>query len=226
MRVLFIEAKYSKRIGIKQEEADKLPERIGIVSTVQFACQLDSIRNILKKYSKKAVIGKGRQKYKGQILGCDVSAAEKIKKDVDAFLYIGDGRFHPIEVKLKTGKDVYTLNPYDSENKILKLSEDEIIKIKKKINGSYLKFLNSKDIGVLISTKKGQHYDITKIRNALDKYKDKNYYYLLFDTLNANELDNFNFIGCFINTACPRLAEDIEKPVINISDIVELQRLD
>ncbi len=220
MKTIFIEAKYNKEIKIGNKETDKLPDKIGLVTTVQFVNNLNSIKKILIKNNKKVSIAKGKQKYPGQILGCDVSSAKKIKDKIDAFLYIGDGKFHPIEVKLKTNKDVFILNPYDEiNNKITKLEDDEINKVKKKIKGSYLKFLSAENIGVLISIKRGQFYDIKKIKKVLSKYKNKNYYYLLFGTLDINELENFNFIECFINTACLRLREDTEKPIINIGEI-------
>lgn len=217
MKVIFIEGKYNKKINVNKNEIDKLPARIGLVGTVQFVDNLDSIRNILIKNNKKVIVGKGKQKYKGQILGCDVSSAFKIRDKVDAFLYVGDGKFHPVEIAMKTGKDVFILNPFN--NKIIKLNENEIIKIKKKIKSSYVKFLHSENVGVLISTKPRQYYDINKIKKIESKYKDKKFYYLLFDTLNVNELDNFNFIECFVNTACPRLRENIEKPVVNVEEI-------
>ena len=217
MRTIFIEGKYEGRIDLNKKEIDKLPKSLGLVSTVQFVDNLNEIKRELEKNNKKIIIGKGKQKYAGQILGCDVSAAEKIKDEVDAFLYVGDGKFHPIEVKLKTGKEVYILNPYNS--KMMKLDSNEIVNIKKKMKINYIKFLDSKNIGILISTKLGQKYDIRNIKKLESKYKDKNFYYLLFDTLNINELENFNFIECFVNTACPRLRGDIEKPVVNIDEL-------
>ena len=50
----------------------------------------------MKLQKQKAYTYKGKQKYKAQILGCDTTAAEKIKDKVDAYLYIGTGKFHPI----------------------------------------------------------------------------------------------------------------------------------
>ena len=51
------------------------------------------------------------------------------------------------------------------------------------------------------------------------KKKDKNYFIFAFDTLNISDLENFPFIDCWVNTACPRIADE-RKNMINISDIL------
>lgn len=85
-----------------------------------------------------------------------------------------------------------------------------------------LSFMSSKEIGVLISTKPGQ-YKIKKAYELEDKFPEKKIYFLLFNTLNYSGLENFPFIECFVNTACPRISYDeadkIRKPIINIDDL-------
>jgi len=92
-----------------------------------------------------------------------------------------------------------------------------------KQKGAYLKFLDSDEIGIIISTKPGQNY----YKEALalkDKYKEKNFYYLIFNTINFNDLENFPFIDCFVNAACPRIGFDdsmhFQKSIINIENIL------
>ena len=77
-----------------------LPKKVGLVTTVQHKHELKKIKELIEKTGKKTVIG-------GQILGCDVNAAKKIKSKVDAFLYIGSGEFHPLGVALETNKKVF-----------------------------------------------------------------------------------------------------------------------
>ena len=71
---------------------------------MQHKHELKKVKEIIEKAGKNAVIG-------GQILGCDVNAAKKIKNKVDAFLYIGSGEFYPLGVALETGKKVIIANP-------------------------------------------------------------------------------------------------------------------
>ncbi len=52
----------------------------------------------------------------------------------------------------------------------------------------------------------------------LAERKDKQYYIFAFDTLNEMDLENFPFIQAWVNTACPRIADN-RKGMINIDDI-------
>jgi len=68
---------------------------IGLIATVQHVHKLDEAKEFLTKHGKTGIIGKGdsRVKYDGQVLGCNFSAA---RVDVDEFVYIGSGDFHPL----------------------------------------------------------------------------------------------------------------------------------
>lgn len=205
MRALFIEAKSNADVKKAVEKSLKfLPKKVGIVTTAQHKHRLKEIKEILEKNKIKAEIG-------GQILGCDVSKAKKIKNKVDAFLYVGSGRFHPIGVQLETGKKVIMANPLTNEAKVLE--KQEVEKIQKQQKGALIKYLSSKEIGIIVSTKPGQN----KLKKALElkkKIKDKKCYIFIADTINPAEFENFPFIECWVNTACPRFADN-KKGVLN-----------
>lgn len=207
---MFIEAKYKGKIKISKKDIVKLPKKIGIMSTVQFVDNLEDIKKQL--IGKKIFTGRGKQKYDSQILGCDTSSALKIKEKVDAYLYVGSGEFHPIAIGL-LGKDVYILNPF--KGNITKLDSKKIENYKQRKKGALLKFLNSKTIGILISNKYGQKFG--NMENLIKKYKDKKFYEFVSDTLDLRELENFPFIDSWVNTACPRLDEDLN--IVNINEI-------
>ncbi|MFH1210332.1 MAG: diphthamide synthesis protein [archaeon] len=200
MKVMFIEAKYNKDIREVLKKA-KIKGKVGILTTAQHIHQIKEAQKTIKN----SVIG-------GQILGCNFKNAEKIKNKVDAFLFIGSGDFHPLELALRTGKEVYVANPYN--NQITKISKEEVEKKKKEIKGKYLKFLNAKKVGILVSTKPGQN-NIKKAIELRKKIKKETYIFI-FNTLRENELENFPDIDIFINTACPRIEF---KKVINIEDL-------
>ena len=202
MDMLFIEAKSPLDITKAVEKAVKLlPKKVGIVTTAQHKHKLKEIKKILEDNKIKAEIG-------GQVLGCDASAAKKLK--VDAILYVGSGRFHPIRISMETGKKVVMANPFTNEARVLE--KNMVEKLKKQQKGALLKFLSSDNIGILVSTKPGQE----KFKKAFDLKKKikKNCYIFLADTINPAEFENFPFIDCWINTACPRFADE-KKGVIN-----------
>ena len=98
--------KYNRGINLENIDLKALPNKIGIATTVQFAHFLEEIKEFLEKNNKTVGIGKGIQKYAGQVLGCEQSSTIEIEKDVDGYLYIGDGRFHPTGIAYKTKKTV------------------------------------------------------------------------------------------------------------------------
>ena len=204
MKTLFIEAK-SKINILPIIKKIKFKGKIGLISTVQFLHQLSKAKKILKN----SIIG-------GQILGCDISSAEKIKNKVNAFLYIGSGKFHPLIVAVKTNKPVLTANPLTKE--ISKISKQEIEKFKKRKKGAYLKFLSANKIGILVSTKPGQ-YNLKEALKLKNKLKKESLIFIC-NNINLNELENFPDIECWVNTACPRIEG---KNIINLEDLSKLE---
>ncbi|MEE9525357.1 MAG: diphthamide synthesis protein [Candidatus Woesearchaeota archaeon] len=208
MELMFIEAKSDADIKKAVENAIRLlPKKVGIVTTAQHKHKLKEIKKILENKGIKAEIG-------GQILGCNASAAKKIK--ADTILYVGSGRFHPIEVALETGKKVVMANPLTNETKVLE--KDIVEKLQKQQKGALMKFLASDNIGIIVSTKSGQE----KLKKAMElkkRLKNKNCYIFMADTINPAEFENFPFIESWINTACPRFADE-KKGVVNY-EVVE-----
>ena len=207
MKTLFIEAKSS--ISEINFSTDSLPKEIGIVTTIQYIDELSKIADYLKSKGIEAELG-------GQVLGCDASAADKLK--ADTILYIGSGEFHPIGIALRTNKKVFKLHPDSMQ--IQEIKKEDIEKIQKRKKGMLLKFHTAKTIGVLLSTKSGQSTvqgGREKAKRIKSQFPDKKFYYFTTDTLNPTELDNFPFIECWLNTMCPRLMEDIS--VLNIEDL-------
>lgn len=218
MKTFFIEAKYKGKVEVPDKLVAMLPNKVVLFTTVQF---LDSIENAKKKIEKKKkkvlLLKTEHTKHAGQLLGCNI---KEFKENFDTFLYIGDGLFHPKALMLKNNKPVFVFNPFSK--KYFKLEEKDVDDMKNKQKVAMLSFMSNKEIGVLISTKPGQ-YKIKKAYELEKKFPNKNFYFLLFNTLNYSELENFPFIECFVNTACPRIsydeAEKIRKPIINIDDL-------
>jgi len=200
MEKLFIHAKSNLDITkvLKKIETEG---KAGIVTTIQHLHKLKDAEKIIPD---SILIG--------QVLGCDVSAAEKAKDKVDFFIYIGTGEFHPLGLAMKTGKKVIIANP--ATNQVSEVSEKEIEDYKKKIKGKYLKFLSAEKIGILVSTKPGQN----RLKDALkfQKTLKKPSYILIANIFSENKLENYPDIDIFVNTACSRI--DFKK-VIHIDDI-------
>lgn len=208
MKKLFIHANADQEISIPTELLTKLPKRVGILTTIQ---HLEKITPDLFP-EKEVVIG-------GQILGCNANNAVAIKEKVDAYLYIGSGRFHPLAIKMATEKEVFTLNPFTNE--FNQITQDDLKRIEQKKKAGYLKFLTSNNIGLMITTKPGQEgLERAKALEMLEP--NKNYYYFIADMITPNAMENFPFIECLVNTGCPRITEDdFQRPIINLQDLID-----
>ncbi|MBU2589737.1 MAG: 2-(3-amino-3-carboxypropyl)histidine synthase subunit [Nanoarchaeota archaeon] len=189
--------------------------KLGLVTTIQHFQKLKEIQKLIPK----SVIG-------GQVIGCDVKKAKAIASKVDAFLFIGSGNFHSLQIAMETEKKVIMLDPYTGQ--ISEITEEEIEERKRRLKGAYITFLHADKIGILVSTKEGQNRqkEALKLKDNLIK-KNKKAFIFIFDTLDFTQLNNFTDIDCWVNTACLRMAiEDyskFSKPIINLDDLNKMK---
>ena len=217
MQRVFIETKYTGNLSLPKKLIDQLPEKIVLALPVQFLDFLEPIKKQLQDSGKEVILFKSKHgKYPGQILGCDVY---QFKADCEAFLYIGDGKFHPTALLYENEKKVYCYNPFNDKIEILDKSYLE--KVQKRRKGQLAKFLSSDNIGILVTTKFGQNQSkkAEELREKLEK-AGKNAFVFLANEIDFNSLENFNFIDVWINTACPRIVEDFK--CLNVEDLDEI----
>jgi 2-(3-amino-3-carboxypropyl)histidine synthase len=217
MQRLFIEGKYQGNLVLPEDLLNKLPNKLVLSLPVQFLNFLDPIKEQLKTVGKKVILFQSKHgKHPGQALGC---AIEKFPGDYDAFLYIGDGKFHPTALLYNNSQKVYCYNPFNE--KIEVLDNSYLDKVHKRMKGQLAKFLSSDNIGILVTTKSGQNNSkkAEELRDKLEE-KGKKVFVFLANEINFNSLENFNFIDVWINTACPRIVEDFK--CLNINDLTEI----
>ncbi len=234
--IVLIPAKYTKKVVVPKNIIDKLPNKLMLFSSVQFVNQLLDIEKQLEKNGKKILMVKSKNflydgmiSEKGQLLGCNAETFDSKNvtargEDFDAFLYIGDGVFHPQALLVNNRKDIYCYDPKIGKLNILK--KETYDDIQKRTKGRMLKFLTSNKIGILITTKRGQNSSkrAELLRDKiLKKWPDKKVFMFMCSEINFSELENFNFVDVYINTACSRIGHDdtirSPKPIINMSDV-------
>jgi 2-(3-amino-3-carboxypropyl)histidine synthase len=216
--VLFIEVRLDYDItDLLQPALDRLGPRVGLVTTVQHVHQLGKLKEWLEGKGRMAVIGRGDRRVKnaGQVLGCNVTAASSIKDQVDQFLYLGSGDFHPLAVSLATGKPVIVLDPLMQEVRDVEQLKDRILRQR---HGAISLASEAKSFGIIISSKPGQQ------RKALaDRLKEmilgkgRKAFLIVMDNVTSDQLIAFQ-LDAFVSTACPRLAIDdylrFKKPML------------
>ena len=56
--------------------------------------------------------------------------------------------------------------------------------------------------------------------------KEKQAYIFMANTIDFVQLNNFPFVQCWVNSACPRIGLDdknkVDKPIVNLEDVFEL----
>jgi len=194
MKTLFIPAKAKTDIS-KVLKKVKLKGKTGTITTIQYLNQVKKLKGFV---------------FGGQVLGCNIENAKKL--NVDQFLFIGSGRFHPIYTALKLNKPVYIANP--ETNEFSKISNEEVQKLQNQIKGKLLKYYSANKIGIIVSTKPGQN-NIKQAIKLKSKLKKPSFIFIT-DNISINELENFPDIDCWINTACPRIEG---KSIINYEDL-------
>ncbi len=205
---------------ILEKEIDKLKSfrKIGLATTIQHIKEIEKVAGLLKKHNKEPVLGKPiLAKYPGQVLGCDQSSALSVAGRVDCILYFGTGRFHALGIARKTDLPVLMLSLEDGKLHDLKDEQDR--NKKKKIILAH-KFRESKTVCIVASTKPGQmNKNVLKIKKKIESM-GKSAFIVVMDLVAPEKLLGMDY-DIIVNTACPRIEEDLVfgKPVINVADI-------
>jgi 2-(3-amino-3-carboxypropyl)histidine synthase len=199
---------------------------ISLVTDSQHLHQISRVKSIFEEKGFSVFIGKGKgQLNDAQVFGCEFYPAHNITKKIEAFIFLGQSRFHSIGVALSTEKPTYMLDPYFEE--FLLINEEAEV-VKKKSILSVYKALDSRKIGIIIGLKEGQFANIKalEIKKELSKLGIESHLIALTDITNE-KLQNFKNIDAFIQVACPRLGTDnyFSKPVLSVPQSLALIKL-
>ena len=233
MEKVFIKAVYSRPFAISKSlkaQFDKISDRVGLISTVQFSNLLPEIKKELENLGKEVYVSGD-----GIILGCNSINAEKIADKVDAFLYVGSGKFHPLQMalRLEKKKRIYILHPQAEEIYELDWNEIDAFKVRREVVKA--KALSSDKLGLLVSIKPGQSnlFSALKFKEKFEnakksedfwraenheifKHRVKKAYIFLFDNFDETQVENWQDL-VYVNTACPGLA--LDQKFANLSDL-------
>jgi len=196
---------------------------ICLLTTLQFLDSLEPARKFLESKGKRVVIGKPKIAiYPGQILGCDHSAAKSVEAQCDCFLFLGSGKFHPLGVAMNVEKPVLFL---DFETGKLENLEKEKFRLMKIRAAQLEKARDSRNFGILVSTKPGQGSLALaeSAKKELEK-KGRNAWILVAGEFTPEKILGLK-LDCLVDCACPRMAEDtslFRKPIIRPEDVGKL----
>ncbi|HLC81159.1 MAG TPA: diphthamide synthesis protein [Candidatus Nanoarchaeia archaeon] len=241
MEVLFIEAEYTRKVELCPEALEYLKQKnyrkIGLYASVQFVSKLENVKKQLQEHNIEIITSRpDRTSAVSQLLGCDnyrhsLNLAGQELAAVDAYLYIGDGKFHPlalvfVQKNSNVKKEVIVNDPI--ANRLFIVNETDVAVILNRYKSSLMKFLTARKIGIIITVKPGQE----QFKPALElekKFPDKKLFYFIDNNISFNQLENFPFIETWVNTACPRIGLDDQekfvKGVINLNDALRAEEI-
>ncbi len=223
---IYVEARAT--LAVDQAVQKSIPllskwSRIGLATTVQHIQTIDQTRETLVRAGKTVVVGDaGQINYAGQVTGCNYTNVKSVASEVDAFLFVGGGRFHALGVALATAKPTIIADPY--ENKSYSITADAQKTLKQRWS-SIEEATRAKVFGILIGLKPGQtHLDTAlRIKEAIEK-TGKTAFLLAIGEATPEALLEFPTIEAYVNTACPRISLEapskFSKPVLTVNEFL------
>jgi len=177
--------------------------RVGVTTTIQHVHKLDQALEALKEHGIEGLLGpaEGRIRYAGQVLGCSYSTAKAL--DVEEYLFIGTGQFHPLGIALATGKRVVIADPVTGE--VSEINTDPMLRRR---FGAITRAGDAKRFAILVSKKPGQRrMALAKRLKALGEARGLEMFLVYLDNIEPDRLLNLG-AGAAVSTACPRVALD------------------
>jgi len=223
---VYVEARATVTVAEVLEKAVPLLSnysKIGLATTVQHVQTLDEAREILVRAGKTVVVGDaGRVNYSGQVIGCDYNNVRSVASDVEAFLFVGGGRFHALGIALSTSKPTIIADPY--ENRAFSIDEEAQTVLKQRW-ACIEEAGRAKTFGVLVGLKLGQkRFDEgLKVKEIAEKNGKIVFLFAIKEIL-PEALLEFPSVDAYVNTACPRVSLDASskflKPVLTVNEFM------
>ncbi len=194
-------------VGVLMKDLDRVKAKIGLVATAQHVHLLPVMQNALLDSGRTVLIGRGDSRIAapGQVLGCNVTSALSVMKDVEQFIFLGSGYFHPLAVSLGTGLPVLCIDPYRGVVDDISSAKEKIIRQR---YAAMAKAMAAKDWLVLLCDKPGQRRYELAVR-CRDVLRGKG---MRADIVQLNEVRAEALLPyraeAAVSTACPRLAID------------------
>jgi 2-(3-amino-3-carboxypropyl)histidine synthase len=218
---IFINAQSTLDVSKVIEKAlpSLIGKKIGLVTTAQHLHSLETVEKILRQHNLEPLVASGDERIaaKGQVLGCNFSAGEKLSESVDSYLFIGSGTFHPVGLAMSTKKPVIAADPYTNAVKKQEI-EDMKNNLLRQRYGGILAARSAQRFGILIGLKRGQQrlnlaYQVQHMLDAAGKHS----MLITQDEFSPTSLQGFD-LDCYVSTACPRIAIDdylrYKKPIV------------
>lgn len=221
--VLYIEARSDVILDACVPDVLKdLPQRVGVLATIQYIDLIPQVCDILGSLGKEARVGTGDARicYPGQVLGCNCTAAESISDEVDCFIYLGEGNFHPLAAAFGAGKPVLVLNPITSELRDMSEARDRLIRRR---FAAIQTASDAQTFLVMICSKVGQcRRELALEAQRMIEEAGRTCVTAVMEEVTPDSLASY-CVDAYVCTACPRIATDDSarygKPMLTVPEL-------
>lgn len=182
--------------------------RLAIFGTIQFNPTIHSVRHKLEQEETNPyylITPQSRPLSKGEVLGC--TSARLDKHQIEAMIYIGDGRFH-LESSMIHNPEIpaYRYDPYSRKFTREYYDQQQLIDIRE----DAIKAASSaKRIGLILGAlgRQGNPVTLKKLETELNN-RGISVVKIILSEIFPQKLAMFDDIDAFVQVACPRLSID------------------
>ncbi len=192
--------------------------RFGLFTTAQHGHKLQEAADALANAGYEAVVGIGDDRVAGagQVLGCNYTSATSVRDDVDGFIYIGSGDFHPVAVRFGTELPLVLADPY---TETVRDVEETYERIMKQRFSAIAAAQDADAFGILVGTHVGQsRMRLAKGLQGMLRREGREAHLIMLQFFSWDFLQYFRHLDAFVNTGCPRISTDdyaeYPKPVL------------
>lgn len=198
-------------------------KRVGVTTVAQHADKVGAVMDWLKEQGIDVKTGRGdaRLYNPAQVLGCNYSSAMQVEEEVDCFLYLGTGDFHPLGLAMSSDLPVIAADPFTKEVRIFSDIKDRFMRQRW---AAIARARDAKTFAVLVSTKSGQMRtpQAMRIKEELESHGKEAYIVALRD-ITPDNLLYFRHVDAFVVAACPRVPIDdqgrYDKPLLTLQEL-------
>jgi 2-(3-amino-3-carboxypropyl)histidine synthase len=186
--------------------AGGVPHRLGLVASVQHLDLIPRLTDALRTRGISLVTGTGdhRLHYSAQALGCNYTSAQSVSSQVDGYLFLGTGRFHPVGLAFAVDKPVWSLDPLQDRLEP-PIDRGTLVRDRQLL---VARAMDARSFGILVSSFSGQ--DRSAMAAALverARRKGRTAEIIVAGRIDPRDLEGRN-LDAYVCTACPRIALD------------------
>ncbi|CAM9469477.1 unnamed protein product, partial [Chrysoparadoxa australica] len=178
--------------------------KIAVLGTIQFSGAVHNARAKLAKHFASSIVDQAKPLSPGEVLGC----TSPVLTDVDALVFIADGRFHLESAMIQNPTiEHYRYNPY---NKVLSRERYDTAAMKSLRWDAIQRARSAGCVGVILGTlgRQGNPQILNHITSAVLRKGHKQYFIMLLSEIFPAKLEAFTTVEAWVQATCPRLSVD------------------